>query len=438
MRVDLGLKIHKTKEEAQAAAVDAAVNSLIEKALARGASDVHIEPRARNIVVRFRVDGWLQETGKLPLAALDGIMQNLKKRAGMDANERSAPQSGSFQLDSNQIAASVRVATMPTITGEKVVLHLVRHLGEPATLEALGFWGESLRRLEAASAEPHGLIVAAGLHRTGGTMSLLGLVHLLNNPALNVATLEETVEQRIAGIAQTQVSSAAGVNFSTGLQALLKQDPNVVMVSDLGESDTVRVAVQAALGGRLILGGLHASDAANGIKHLLSMHTEPFLVASALRAAIGQRFVRRLCMSCRVAYEPDESTRKSLRALLRAGGIKSVKELHELERTAIAAGLGDEADDTSTTEKSITRLFRASHEGCPRCRFRGLSGQLGLNEVLIPSDAMKKLLVSNPAAASVRKLAVEEGMLPMACDGLIKALRGLTSLEEISPLAAAA
>lgn len=434
------IKMHKSKEEAQEAAVDKTVSSLIEKALARGASDIHIEPRTNSIVVRFRVDGWLQEVAKLPLPALELLTQNLKKRAELETTERNAPQSGSFQFDSDRIRTSIHVATMPTVTGEKIALHLRRHLSEPATLESLGYWGEALTRIETAVAEPHGLIIASSLDRTSVNMSLLGVVHLLNNPALNIATLEDPIEQQLAGISQTQVNTAAGVSFSTGLQALLHQDPNVVMVSDLHEADTVRVAVHAALNGRLIMGGLHATDAAHAAAQLLNMHVEPFLIASSLRLSLGQRFVRRLCVSCRQTYTPDESVRKELRMLLKAGNIKSVKELHELERMAATHGLTSEHEQhLSTTEKSITRLFRANPEGCPHCQFSGYHGRLGICEVLTASsDAMKQLIAQGGDAAAIRELAIREGMIPLQLDGLVKALRGLTSLEEILPLALSA
>ena len=355
----------------------------------------------------------------------------------MDVHQHTSPQSGSFLFDSDQIRTSVHVATMPTVTGEKIVLHLTRQLSEPATLETLGFWGNALLRVERAATEPHGLIIAASLSRTGASMSLLGLVHLLNNPALNIATLEDSIEHQVAGISQTQVNVAAGVTFSNGLQALLKQDPNVVMVSNLHETDTVRIALEAALSGRLILGGLHAADATHGIAHLLSTHTEPFLVASALRLAVGQRFVRRLCPSCRQAYTPDESVRKDLRTLLKASGINSVKILHDLEHSAIQYGLGATPDGSGphTTERTITRLFRANPEGCPHCRFTGFNGRIGVCEVLVPTEEIKKLIAKEASITTIRNLALQEGMVPLSLDGLVKALRGLTTLEEVLPLA---
>lgn len=431
------VKIHKSKDEARAAATDKTVTSIIERALARGATDIHIEPRSRTIVVRFRIDGWLQEVTKLPLTALDDIVLNIKNRGGLDVAQQNAPQAGSFNFDSAQIKTSVNVATMPTVNGEKIALRLTRQLSEPATLEALGFWGSALSRLETGVAEPHGLVVASSLHRTGTTMSLLGIVHLLNNPALNIATLEDPIEHEVAGVNQTQINAAAGVNFTAGLQALLRQDPNVVMVSDLHEAETVNTAIQAALSGRLLLGGLHATDAAHGVAHLLNMNVEPFMVATALRMAIGQRFVRKVCPSCTQPFAPDEETKKVLRMILKNSGVSTVKALHELEAQAMKAGFNiDSGKPTpSTTEKTVTRLYRANPEGCPHCNFTGYHGRLGICEVLTSSDAMKKLVAANASATEIRKLALQEGMVPVALDGLVKVLRGLTSLDEIAPLA---
>lgn len=436
-RVGLQVKIHKSKDEARSAATDKTVTAIIERALARGATDIHIEPRTRNIVVRFRIDGWLQEITKLPLIALEELVINVKKRSGLDLEQQSAPQSGSFTFGSDQVQTSIHVATMPTVNGEKIAMRLTRHLSEPATLEALGFWGDGLKRVETTIAEPHGLVVTASLHRTGATMSLLGIIHLLNNPALNIATLEDPIEHQVAGVNQTQINTAAGITFNTGLQALLHQDPNVVMVSDLHEAETVHTAVQAALSGRLLIGGIHATDATHGIAHLLNMHIEPFLVATALRLAIGQRFVRRLCPSCAQPYVPEEATKKNLQLILKGSGVTSMKMLHDLEHSAISHGLSANTTEheAGTTEKTIRRLYRAHSEGCSHCNFSGYSGRVGICEVLTSSDPMKRLIASNGGIADIRKLAVQEGMVPLALDGLIKALCGLTTLEEVLPLA---
>jgi type II secretory ATPase GspE/PulE/Tfp pilus assembly ATPase PilB-like protein len=426
------LKIHTSKDEATSVSIDNAVSAILEKALVRGATDVHIEPRPRNIVVRYRIDGWLQEAGKLPPASLNGILRNIKSRAGLDASGSGAPQSGSFRFEGAHIAAGISLATMPTVAGEKAVLHINRDLSEPATLESLGFWGNALNEIEMAVAEPHGLVIAADLQPAGGTLSLLGIVHLLNNPALNIATLEEVVGQQYSGITQSQLNPGAGINFTSGLQALLKQDPNVVMVGSLNDTDTIRVAVQASLGGRLILGGLHARDAAHGIKQILQLHAEPFMVASAFRLGIGQRFVRRLCRECREAYGPGEAERKQLRAILSGSGIDSAAALHKLELSAAMAGIGGDIPDSSTSENSVLRLFRSHPDGCPYCNFSGYNGRAGLHEVLQNTEATQKLLAKNAGVNAIRTQAIDDGMIPLTLDGLIKALRGFTTLEEVN------
>jgi type II secretory ATPase GspE/PulE/Tfp pilus assembly ATPase PilB-like protein len=427
--------MHKSLSAARLEAIDKTIHTMLERAVARQATDIHIEPRERNIVVRFRIDGLLEEAAKLPLPALDGLVSNLKARAKLDTENTRIPQTGSFAFASEQYDVSLQIATMPTINGEKMSIHLNPQLSEPATLESLGYWGDMLRNIEYAVAEPHGLIVAASPNRTGSSMSLLGLVHLLNNPALNIATLEDPIEHRVPGVSQSQIDASTGVNFSNGLVALLKQDPNVVMVSDIHEPETVKAALDAALSGHLLLGGLHVGSASQAVAHLLHMGSEPFLVATALKAVMGQRFVRRLCPACKESYKPDSAAAKVMKRILKTSNISSVKPLHELEVQAMAEGIGDSAPGSlGTTEKGITRLWRAKPDGCPHCHFSGYNGRIGVNEVLVNSDAMKKLVASMPATAAMRELAVQEGMLPLQCDGLIKCLRGLTTLEEIVTL----
>jgi type II secretory ATPase GspE/PulE/Tfp pilus assembly ATPase PilB-like protein len=288
-----------------------------------------------------------------------------------------------------------------------------------------------LQQIEYAVAEPHGLVVVASPNRTGTSMSLLGLVHLLSNPALNIVTLEDSIEQRVPGVSQTQIDEVTGVNFSSGLVAMLKQDPNVVMVSNMHESETVKIALDASLGGHLLLGGLHTGSAAQAVTHLLHMGSESFLVASALKIVIGQRFVRRLCPVCSEAYKPDAATGKTIKRLLKTSGVSSVKQLHELELQALNEGIGSsEASSLGTTATGITRLWRAKPDGCPRCHFTGYNGRIGVCEVLVNSDAMKKLVASMPPALAIHDLAVSEGMIPVQCDAFIKCLRGLTALEE--------
>jgi type II secretory ATPase GspE/PulE/Tfp pilus assembly ATPase PilB-like protein len=426
-------KMHKSTIAAEAAAVNKAVDAMLERAIARQATDIHIEPRDRNIVVRFRVDGWLHEIAKLPLGTLSALVANIKKRALLDVTKTRTPQSGVFGYEpTGEVEVVMGIATMPTITGEKLVIHLTPRATKPATLESLGYWGPALRRIEETIAEPHGLIIANSPNKTASSLSLLGIVHLLSGPALSIATLEDPIERHVNGINQTQVNAAAGVSFATGLQGLLKQDPNVLMISDVHEHDTVALVMRAALSGHLILGGLHTNSAAHGVAHLLHMHTEPFTVAAALKLSLGQRFVRRLCAACREPYNPDESVVKGLETMLRSCGVNSMSHLHELEKHAAAEGIGSgETTPLGTSETGIVTLWRARKDGCPHCHFTGFSGRVGLCEVLTNTEDMKKLIAGKASMPDLQAQAVADGMMPMQLDGLIKSLRGLATVESI-------
>lgn len=414
-------------------AVTKTIDGLIEKAVIRQATDIHIEPRERNVVVRFRLEGSLHEIAKLPTSALGSLLADLKSRAGLNVKEYRRPQYGSFRFKSSQYDVSLYVATMPTIDGEKLSIHLNPDLSDAATLENLGYWGDTLQTIVGAVAEPHGLILVASPDRTGASLTLLGIAHLLNDPSINIVSLENPIGHRIPGISQTELDVASGVDFSTALQAVLKQDVNVVVVTDIHDTRTADVALDAAIGGHLLLGGLYVNDAAYAVSHLARMRGEPYIVASALKIALGQSFVRRLCLNCRETYSPDETEIKAIKRLLKSHGISTFKRIHELDIAAAKAGLGG-TNSVDTTPTSIGRLRRVHDGGCPECNFSGFTGRIGANEVLGNSEKMEKLIARNASSAVLQKLAVEEGMVPLQIDGLIKALRGLTTLEMIMGL----
>lgn len=388
--------------------------------------------------VRLRVSGWLEEATKLPSDQYPAVAAYLKHWAGLTDTNPGAPQSGTVEFDTASIPTTLTVNTMPTMDGEKVVVHLSPQLSEPATLESLGFWGGSLRQIEQAIAEPHGLIVASSPASAGASMSLLGMVHLLNNPALNIATLEDPIAQRVASVNQTEVRPAAGVPFSDYLRALIKQDPDVIMVSSLRDNTTVSLGLEAALSGKLVLGGLHNYSATQAIAHLVHMSSEPFLLAAALRLSVGQRFVRRLCPNCRVTFKPDHDYREQLKSLLKVCDVKSVRTVHALEKVAAEEGLGKTPDGQllplSTTETHFAHFWRASEHGCEHCHFKGYAGRIGVCEVLPIVESFRKTIAEKPSAATLHAMALEAGMIPLQLDGFIKALRGLTSVDEILPL----
>lgn len=430
-------KLSKKSNTTSDASIKHAVELLLEQAIAREASDVHFEPNERNVRVRVRINGWLEQATKLPSSHYPAIAAYLKHWAGLTASS-AAPQSGSVEFDSKNISTTLTISTMPTMDGEKLVIHLSPQLSEPATLESLGFWGGPLRQIEQVVAEPHGLIVASSPDTTGASMSLLGIVHLLNNPSFNITTLEDPITQRVASVNQTEVRAAASVPFSTYLQALLKQDPDVVMVSALRDTKTVTLGLEAALSGKLLLGGLHNHSATQAIAHLVRLSDEPFLLAAALRLSVGQRFVRRLCPNCREMFKPDRAYREQLKDLLKMSDVKSVRTVHALEKNAVEAGLGKTPDGhilpLSTTETHFAHFWRASKHGCEHCHFKGYIGRIGVCEVLPMFEAFRKLIADKASASTLQAAALDAGMIPLQLDAFVKALRGLTSVEEILPL----
>jgi type II secretory ATPase GspE/PulE/Tfp pilus assembly ATPase PilB-like protein len=429
---------NKSAKTSQTAA--ATVDHILENALGRGASDVHLDPGESSVAVRLRIDGWLQAATKLPRRRYDGVVRELKRRAKLDPKVVKTAQQGSAGLTSAQGNAHLRVATMPTTGGEKIVVSIQRELGEPASLATLGYWGDSLRRLEQTIAEPHGLVLSASPDVTAASLSSLGMVHLLNNPSLDVITLEELPSSRIPGISQTEVKPAHG-SFDDYLKAALQQDPNMVMLSRLNEPGVIATALEAALSGRLLLGGVHSSSAVKAVAQLRQAYREPFMLAAALRAAVALRFVRKLCPDCRESYQPDAAEQARVKHLLRVCGVHSTNLLHELEQRAVRSGLGDHGGASGTPLSSsaqrVHNLWRASAEGCPSCRFSGYRGRTGVMEVMTISDDLRQKIAAGDLTQSLYHQALGEGMVPLPLDGFIKVLRGLTSFRQVYPLLAA-
>lgn len=416
------------------------VNLIIEYAVKASASDIHIEPRENYVIVRYRVDGILREANKLPKKVLNALVSRIKILANLKIDERRAPQDGRFKIQFGEQMYALRVSTLPVVDGEKVVMRILSEGSKALLLEELGYWGQALDSINKAIVSPHGMILVTGPTGSGKSTSLFSVLSLLNNPTVNISTVEDPVEYRVIGTNQTQVNPKAGMTFATGLRALLRQDPNIIMVGEIRDTETADLAVQAALTGHLVFSTLHTNNAATCLPRLLEMGIEPFLIASTVRAVVGQRLVRRLCVDCRETIEPDEPTLKQLANIFHVDDSAVMKRVHELEEQALAGGIGkantsktnkSSTSELSTTDSKIVRLWKAHDGGCESCGHSGYKGRLGIYEVLANSSAVQKMIVANSTSEEIQNQAMKDGMVTMQLDGFIKALRGQTSVEEI-------
>ena len=416
------------------------VNLIIDYGIKTRASDIHIEPRENVVFVRYRIDGVLHEANKLPRKVLGALVSRIKILANLKIDEHRAPQDGRFKISINNHVYALRVSTLPIVDGEKVVMRILDESSKAPTLEELGYWGESLKRVQEAIVQPHGMILVTGPTGSGKSTSLFSVLNKLNNSSVNISTVEDPVEYRIVGVNQTQVNPQAGMTFVNGLRALLRQDPNIIMVGEIRDGETADLAVQAALTGHLVFSTLHTNNAATCLPRLLDMGIEPFLIASTVRVVIGQRLVRRLCPDCREDYAPDDGVLDRIMDTFNLKNKDVFTRVHELEKQALAAGIGVANDSTvnkrssadlGTSDQAIVKLWKAHDGGCPNCGGSGYRGRMGIYEVLANTSAIQKQIVSNATSEDLEAEAIKDGMVTMRLDGFIKALRGQTTVEEI-------
>lgn len=416
------------------------VNLIIEYAVKAGASDIHIEPREDYVSVRYRIDGVLREANKLPKKVMGALISRIKILANLKIDEHRAPQDGRFKINTGSQGFALRVSTLPIMDGEKVVMRILNESTQALTLEDLGYWGHSKQTIEQAIVQPYGMILVTGPTGSGKSTSLFSVLSMLNRPDVNISTVEDPVEYRVVGANQTQVNPVAGMTFVNGLRALLRQDPNVIMVGEIRDGETANLAIQAALTGHLVFSTLHTNNAATCLPRLLDMGVEPFLIASTVRAVVGQRLVRRLCTECRESYVPDEATLKQVAEIFHTDQPEIMKHVHKLEEVALNEGIGknnpskkskETTTDLSTTDSKIVKLWKAHDGGCDSCNHTGYRGRMGIYEVLENTSELQKLIVSSATSENLQQEAIRAGMVTMQTDGFIKALRGQTSIEEI-------
>ncbi len=406
------------------------INLLLESAIRQHASDVHIEPREGFVQIRYRIDGVLKEVNRLPRNVENSLVSRVKILSNLKIDERRVPQDGRFKIKVGGKQYALRVSTLPVADGEKVVMRILDESNQAVPLESLGYWGQALKSISTSLTEANGMILITGPTGSGKSTSLFSILTILNTPSVNISTVEDPVEYKIPGVNQTQTNAKAGMTFANGLRALLRQDPNIIMIGEIRDSETADLGVQAALTGHLVFSTLHTNDAATCLPRLLDMGIEPFLIASTVRAVVGQRLVRKLRHETRQSYVPAEAERQMIINMFNLKSGQDFRFIHELEKQALAQGIGPDTP-LSTDENGINVLWRADPDDNKDGSLGGYRGRVGIYEVLINSVAIQKLIVTNATSNVIKEEAMIEGMLPMQIDGLIKALRGETTIEEV-------
>ena len=381
------------------------VNTILEFAVKSRASDIHIEPEEMKTRVRYRIDGILQEKLTLPKGIHDALISRIKILSEMKIDERRVPQDGRFYFRLGIEEDDLRVSTLPTVHGEKVVMRLLKKTGGLPTLAELGLRGIQLKHLEDSISKPYGIILVTGPTGSGKTTTLYSILTILNKPGVNIVTLEDPVEYQIPGINQVQINTQAGLTFATGLRAFLRQDPNIILVGEIRDKETTQLAIQAALTGHLVFSTLHTNDAATAIPRLIDLGGEPFLIASVLSASLAQRIVRKICNYCKKTYEPPPEVQQN---------IKDVLE-----------------DFLPRTYKDGKAIQLTKGDGCEECAQTGYLGRVAIFEVLKITPTINTMILKQVSGKEIEQAAKKDGLINMKQDGYLKALEGTTTIEEI-------
>lgn len=390
------------------------VDTLLKHAILEKASDIHIEPLEKDVIVRYRIDGILHDVMTLPKQVSTGLVARIKILSNLKIDEHRLPQDGRFKIETDEYKISFRVSILPVYDGEKIVMRLLPEDSKGFTLESLGFWTRQLEVIQRNIRKPNGLILVTGPTGCGKTTTLYTVMDILNTPEVNISTVEDPIEYRMPRINQTQVSPKIGLTFANGLRSLLRQDPDILMVGEIRDSETASLAINAALTGHLVLSTLHTNSAAGALPRLIDMQVEPFLIASTANCIIAQRLVRTLFPETREKYKLKDSE------------IKSLSEQFDLE--AILNVLKKEkAVDPKATFKTIDFYRAKASPECPE----GYRGRIGIHEVLEITPVVKEMIIKNASPAEIEKQARTEEFVSMLEDGFIKAAQGITSIEEI-------
>jgi type IV pilus assembly protein PilB len=395
------------------------VDTLIKHAILQGASDIHIEPDEKEVRVRYRIDGILHDAMTLPKQVKQGIIARIKVLSNLKLDEHRVPQDGRFKIEKDDLKISFRVSILPIFDGEKIVMRLLNETSKGLTLEKMGLTGSALEIIHRQIKKPNGMILVTGPTGSGKTTTLYTIMDILNTPEVNISTVEDPVEYRMPKVNQTQIYTKVGLTFAAGLRALLRQDPDIIMVGEIRDQETLEMAIHAALTGHLVLSTLHTNSAAATLPRIIDMGAEPFMVASTANVIVAQRLVRKLCPDCKKEYN---ITSKELKALNENYDMKAI--LENIKKNELAVGVIDK----KTTWDDI-KLYKAV--GCEQCNNEGYKGRSGIYEVLEVDDEIEKMISQKVPTEEMEKKAQEKGMLTMVEDGFMKAISGITSVEEI-------
>ncbi|MCW3041730.1 MAG: type secretion system protein GspE [Solirubrobacterales bacterium] len=390
--------LSNVKEIVEDAPIVKFVNLLITQAIQDRASDIHIEPAEKDLRVRFRIDGVLHEVMRSPKTITSGVTSRLKIMADINIAERRIPQDGRLSVTTNGKKIDLRVATLPTVWGEKIVMRILDNSTASLNLSDLGFGDENYEVYSKSFVKPYGMILVTGPTGSGKSTTLYATLNIVSKPEVNVITVEDPVEYRLPGINQVQTNAKAGLTFAAALRSILRSDPDIVLLGEIRDQETAHIAIEAALTGHLVLSTLHTNDAPSAVVRLTEMGIEPFLVGSALDCVLAQRLARRLCPKCKEAYVP---TRQFL----------------------------EDSRFPWNPDEELPTLYRPI--GCSACSKTGYKGRLALHEVMAVSEEIEKLAVEHASSLVIAKVAREQGMITLRDDGLTKVKAGHTSIEEI-------
>ena len=389
------------------------VDTLSKHAILQRASDIHIEPTEKEVIVRYRIDGVLRDAMVLPKQVAGGIVARIKVLSNLKLDEHRLPQDGRFKIETEDYKYSVRVSILPVYDGEKIVMRLLAEGSQALTLEDLGFYGDTLEQFHKNLRRPIGMILVTGPTGSGKTTTLYTAMGILNSPEVNISTVEDPIEYRMPRINQTQISSKIGLTFASGLRSLLRQDPDILMVGEIRDQETASLAINAALTGHLVLSTLHTTNAAGSIPRLVDMGAEPFLISSVLNLIIAQRLVRKLC-------EDKEKYTLSAQDFEEISSYCNIAKVEEVLRQNKTLGPKEAFRD-------ITFFKPKPGSDCPD----GYKGRVGIYELLPVTESIKELIVQNATSDKIQAQAQQEGMITMVEDGFVKAAQGITTIEEV-------